>query len=71
MKNILVCMVIFPVFCSAQSVRAKITRAAQDPTAEEKAAKADVRLHDKKIIYDTATIQPSSKAMRRKQRKKG
>ena len=38
---------------SAQSIREKIDKAHKDPSNKERAAKADARLIDKKIILDS------------------
>jgi hypothetical protein len=40
----------------AQTINENIDKAAKNPSTKENAAKADVRLHDKKIITDSSSI---------------
>ncbi|MGN6165572.1 MAG: hypothetical protein ACTHOF_13625 [Flavisolibacter sp.] len=47
----------------SQTTRQVIDKAAKDPHAKENAAKADVLLHDKKVITDSSALlqQPAHK----------
>src|SRR5215218_8609781 len=42
----------------AQTVKENVDKAARQPARNENAAKADVRLHDKKVITDTSSLKP-------------
>jgi hypothetical protein len=56
---------------SSQSIQKNIERAASDPLTCKNAAKADVRLHDKKQIADPVTPgQKASAGNRSKKNKK-
>jgi len=50
---------------SAQSIREKIEKAHKDTANKERAAKADARLIDKKIILDSSKIK-SAKSRRKR-----
>lgn len=54
----------------AQTINKNIDKAAKDPATKENAAKADVRLHDKKIITDSSSVQPQKTAAIDKKKKK-
>jgi hypothetical protein len=54
----------------AQTVQQNIDKAAKDPSTKENAAKADVRLHDKKTIADSASLATSQEASAISKRKK-
>ena len=55
----------------AQSVRAGIEKAAKNPSTKENAAKADVRMHDKRVIADSSDgkILPSATSHDKKKKK--
>jgi len=52
----------------AQSAKEKIDKVAKDPMTKENAAKADVRLHDKKIIADSSSITATQNPAKKKKK---
>ena len=58
------------VVCSAQTVKENVDKAARQPARNENAAKADVRLHDKKVITDTSSLKPDQQVQSNNKKKK-
>ncbi len=54
----------------AQTINENIDKAAKNPSTKENAAKADVRLHDKKIITDSVSIKLQKTSAIDKKKKK-
>jgi len=58
------------VVCFAQTVKENVDNAAKHPARNENAAKADVRLHDKKVITDTSSLKPDEQVSFNNKKKK-
>jgi len=54
----------------AQTVKENVDKAARQPARNENAAKADVRLHDKKVITDTSSLKPDQQVQSNNKKKK-
>ena len=56
----------------SQTTKQAIDKAAKNPQRQENAAKADVRLHNKKIITDSSSLQqtPANKKKKKKHAKR-
>ena len=54
----------------AQTINENIDKAAKNPSTKENAAKADVRLHDKKTITDSSSIKLQKTSAIDKKKKK-